>query len=234
MTAYFRSALFGGHNISLTSVLACDPSYTVQLVCLALAAVVMEVVTYVIAKFVGVCLQRLDRIKSNLLADWTDGLKSTMLSTPYISGFNKWCKKRGKIDFIIEPAEWSPLDESVDEYMLIEPNRKAWTNFAVDAKADVVAMNMQHTVSGVFALFAIMTDEREAFLTFARWSVLLEAGWEASDTFKNVLVPLFNGTFDADALLRVLHHVALYIFFPVNRILLVSTIGRDVAATFFV
>eukprot|EP00588_Corethron_pennatum_P028356 CAMPEP_0194321716 /NCGR_PEP_ID=MMETSP0171-20130528/17904_1 /TAXON_ID=218684 /ORGANISM="Corethron pennatum, Strain L29A3" /LENGTH=128 /DNA_ID=CAMNT_0039079719 /DNA_START=101 /DNA_END=484 /DNA_ORIENTATION=- len=122
MIAYFRSTFLGGHNISLTSVLACDPSYTVQAVCLALAAVSMEVVIYAIAKLVGLCLQRLDRITGNILAEWIDGLKSTDFSPLCIDKFNKWCKKEGKIDFVIEPTEWSPLDESVDKYMAIESN----------------------------------------------------------------------------------------------------------------
>lgn len=226
MAAFFPPGL-------LKSILECDPSYPVQFVCLAVATIVMELVIKVIEKLVVVVLNRLYRIKDNLLQEMIGNLKNEEFYPFFISMFNEWCEKQGKKDHIIDPAEGSLSDESVDKYMSTGINRKLWTDFAVKSEANMNAVNIQHSFSGALAMFALTRDNEVAFLTFARWAVFLEVGFEASDMIKIILIPLASGSFEfSKVFIQILHHIALYLFLPINRILLPSSIGRDVAACF--
>jgi len=232
-------------RVTVDSILACDPSYANQFVCLCLAAIAMNMLIYVLARNIAALIRRLDLVKSNLLTETIDSLKNEEFAHFIISDFNKWSKKKGKGSTIIKPTfeeilksggsnqkEWVSRDEAVDAYMTSE-RREMWMEYVIDTQSGGLAMSMQHMVSGIFALLALTsTDNQESFLTLARWSVLFEAGWEAFDTVGNIIIPLIRRKFNFGSIILGCHHVVLYLFLPLNQILLPSGIGRDVATCF--
>jgi len=125
--------------------------------------------------------------------------------------------------------EWDSRDEAVDSYLKSDSRRNVWTDFAIDKEAGELAMSLQHLFSGTVALLAVtIATDRESFLTLARWSILLEAGWEAFDTVKNIIYPFITSQFNFASLLLMCHHVTLYMFLPLNRISLPGPIGYDI------
>lgn len=200
---------------------------------------------YVLAKNIAPLIHRLDVVKANMLTEKIDMLKNEDYAHIIITEFNVWSRRKGKGSPIIQPTfeeilkssdsnrkELQSRNEAVDAYMTSE-RREIWMDYVIDTQSYDLAMSMQHMVSGIFALLALtITDNQESFLTLARWSVLFEAGWEAFDVIRNIIFPLIRRELNAKSFLLGCHHVALYLFLPINRILLSSGIGYDIAILF--
>eukprot|EP00658_Telonema_sp_P-2_P022770 TRINITY_DN19115_c0_g2_i1.p1 TRINITY_DN19115_c0_g2~~TRINITY_DN19115_c0_g2_i1.p1 ORF type:complete len:233 (+),score=42.40 TRINITY_DN19115_c0_g2_i1:197-895(+) len=72
-----------------------------------------------------------------------------------------------------------------------------------------------------------MADQPSSFLLYARWGVMLEAGWELTDIVEVVLPYLrIQAFFQASVL--IVHHCALYGCIPINLYMLDGVIGREI------
>jgi len=250
-TATETKRMLSGHEVTIESIVMCNPSYANQLVCLCLAGIVLEVLMSVIARSVAAFVRRSEQIKYNMLMEVTQGLKNEIHAPWIITAFDAWSKKKGIESSILMPTfeeflkcggggdgdddaknnkkEWDSRDEAVDSYLKSDSRRNVWTDFAIDKEAGELAMSLQHLFSGTVALLAVtIATDRESFLTLARWSILLEAGWEAFDTVKNIIYPFITSRFNFASLLLMCHHVTLYMFLPLNRISLPGPIGYDI------
>jgi len=234
-------------NISVQSILACDPSYTIQFICLCVAAIVIEIFIYLLERCIAALFHKLNRVKTNLLSERIDMLKNDDLSKLVVPRFNKWCNEKGELISTANTNkprtfksifQWKDDDkqsrsEVVDAYMNNPPQKELWTKFAVDEEATELTMCMQHMVSGIFAILALnASHDPESFLIFARWSVLFEAGWEVSDSAKHIFDMISTGRIEFHNILYLSHHVVLYMSLPLNRILLPSRMGPDIEVLF--
>lgn len=243
--------LLASYGVTIKSIVACDPSYANQFLCLFLAGIVLEVLISLIARSVAALVHRSKRVEHNILQELIEGLKNEESSLYITDGFDTWCKKNGIEAGVIEPTfeeflkcgdggggdgkgddgvKFDSRDEAADVYLKSDSRRKVWARFAVHSQAYQLAVSIQHMFSGIAALLAVtVTDDRELFLTLARWSILLEAGYEAFDMVKKVIYPfIIHRKFDLMTFLLACHHVTLYMFLPLNRISIPGPIGYEI------
>jgi len=94
-TATETKRMLSGHEVTIESIVMCNPSYANQLVCLCLAGIVLEVLMSVIARSVAAFVRRSEQIKYNMLMEVTQGLKNEIHAPWIITAFDAWSKKKG-------------------------------------------------------------------------------------------------------------------------------------------
>jgi len=232
---FFKDNVFS--DVSLHSILDCEPSYANQFVCLILAGIAMELTMDILGKIVTmVCQQCSEGYKDNLLEDQINKLKNEAFCRLTLESYDKWSNDDEKSIFeeLLKCFD-NNYDQTTEAFMKNDARRGKWKNYSFVGKGKEIAMGMQHMISGLFGLYAVcMTNNQDSFLQCARWGILFEAGWELFSIFKNILYPLFFlGEFSMMSLLDLFHHVTLYFFLPMNLTLLPSRIGRDVSLAIF-
>ena len=133
------------YDISVDSVLRCDPSLANQIACLILAGLAMELFMKALAKLVCAILNRSsEAVTDKLLLEQIDNLKNEEFAVFSIKRFEDWCKKNPRKancikddptieDFMkrVNDGDFKSRDEAIVAYMKSTKRRNVWTEISV-------------------------------------------------------------------------------------------------------
>lgn len=231
-------------DVTLQTVLYCDPSDGNIFVCLVIATVFIKILIQVLTKVIFVILSSLltEPTKAIIIEEKAETLKSQLSKDFLLKQYNDWLSLNkvvipdvdtfygsgciGVNKWERESRPWLSWEEAIDAYVKNEDYRKQFTKFALEVTAKDLATYMQHGLSAAFAMLALYYHSKEPtlFLIFARWSVYLESGWEVLNTRNTVGksgLTIFN-------IYGLTHHVSLWFTIPLIKDLLPSSVGPDI------
>jgi len=237
------SVLEDKYGITVDSVLRCDSSGANYIAGLLLAALAILLVMDVFAKLICAFLRRCsEEVTDKLLLELIDGAKNPLFFPILVKFFNDWCEKNSFEnnptieDFVkrFDDGDFESRDEAVESYFKSKTRRDAWKELAIVSQGPDLARSMQHIVSGCFGLYALtITNDQDSFLTFARWGILFEAGWELTDSMKILYKVMTGGGFEFGDLFGLAHHGTLWLSYVLYTSLLPSEMGWDICLACF-
>ena len=118
--------------------------------------------------------------------------------------------------------------ESLHSYIADAGQRALFDRATCKVSAGRQALTAQHGFAGLFGLIALFASNELDFLFFARWGLLLEAGWELKDYVERIMPAIFRLKVNFSLVIGILHHAALYVCIPVNIFLMSGPCGREV------